>query len=471
VEAKELTAAAVEKYQPNGKRRLIRDTKAQSLYLLIEPSGVKSWMMRFRRPDGRPAKLVLGRYDSAGREQRDDPEIGMPLTLAAARQLATKVHLRRARGEDVVADHKARRHRQRDEAEQRAATSFGPCLREFFADHKVKKWKTRPRRWRETARTLGMDYPADSDPATTEPTVIEGGLADIWADRPVAEIDDHLIFETLRDAAKAGIPGLARRNRGNSDARKRNLHAALSVYFGWLKRERRVARNPVADLDRPGPPAARDHVLKGDELRWFWQGADSIGAPFGPIFQLLLLTGCRLREVAGMRRDELHDNAAVWELPGSRTKNHLPHYVPLPPGCRRLIPVAKPGKPGGLVFTGATGTTAPSGWSTAKRRVDRAMLEIARKECGNNTSIPGWRLHDLRRSCATGIAEIGIAPHIIEAVLNHVSGAKASVAGIYNRATYAAEKKAALERWAIHIEGLLSGQSNNVVPLQRETAT
>ena len=117
---KPLTAAAVAKYRPGPRRRTIRDTGAQSLYLVIQPSGRKSWMMRFRRPGGKPGKLVLGPVYVEG-EPPGEPTVGMPLTLAGARQLAAAVHRERALGRDPVADHKARRHRQRAELETRAA--------------------------------------------------------------------------------------------------------------------------------------------------------------------------------------------------------------------------------------------------------------------------------------------------------------------------------------------------------------
>jgi integrase len=110
----------------------------------------------------------------------------------------------------------------------------------------------------------------------------------------------------------------------------------------------------------------------------------------------------------------------------------------------------------GLVFT-TTGRSPVSGWSKIKRRLDEAM------------KIPPWRLHDLRRTAATGMAEIGIAPHIVEAALNHVSGAKAGVAGTYNRAAYADEKRAALERWALHVQGLVSERPANVVKMRKAT--
>jgi hypothetical protein len=157
---------------------------------------------------------------------------------------------------------------------------------------------------------------------------------------------------------------------------------------------------------------------------------------------LLLLTGCRLNEVAGMRRSELSDDLHTWTLSGDRTKNHRTHVVPLPQAARELL--ASVDTDGDIVFT-TNGKTPVSGWSKTKKRLDHLM------------KIPAWRLHDLRRTAATGMAEIGIAPHIIEAALNHISGAKAGVAGIYNRATYSTEKKAALERWARTRRGIDCG--------------
>jgi integrase len=169
----------------------------------------------------------------------------------------------------------------------------------------------------------------------------------------------------------------------------------------------------------------------------------------------LLLTGCRLNEVAAMTRGELSDDGATWTIPSSRTKNKRAHVVPLPPLARAIIAGVKPiASAASYVFT-TNGRSAISGWSAIKKVLDAAM----------GATSP-WRLHDLRRTAATGMADIGIPPHIVEAALNHVSGAKAGVAGTYNRAAYANEKRAALERWALHIERLVSrGEPDKVVNL------
>ena len=153
--AKVLTTAAVAKYVPQRARREIPDAKAPGLFLIVQPSGVKSWALRFRRPDGRSAKLTLGRVDLSDRETSDEPVIGGALTLRQARELANKIDRERARGIDVIAEQKAAKERRRSERETRAANSFGAAAVEFFRDHRTKRG-IRPRRWRDDARLLGL---------------------------------------------------------------------------------------------------------------------------------------------------------------------------------------------------------------------------------------------------------------------------------------------------------------------------
>jgi integrase len=454
-----LTEPTMRQYRPQTKRREVHDTQAPSLYLVIQakPSKTMSWALRFRRPDGRTAKLTLGRvvFDD---EPSDAPVIGGALTLRQARELAAKIDRDRARGLDVIEEHKAQQKRLATAAATAAANSFGALAREFFINHKVKKWQTRLRHWRADARLLGLDYPRDCDPASSEPQVIPGSLVDTWADKPVATIDSADIYTVVKEAREFGIPGLERNNDGTSQARGRKMHAALSNLFRFALKNRKVVTNPCSDVEHPGAPPARQRALSETEVKLFWKACEQIET-YGPLFQLLLLTGQRLGEVTGMTRAELSEDGTLWTLPGSRTKNHLPHTVPLPPLAQSIIErVPRVENPHGYVFT-VSGKKL-TGFSKAKPALDRIMATLA------NRSVEAWRLHDLRRTCATRMAELGILPHIIEAVLNHVSGHKAGVAGTYNVATYAAEKKAALERWAVHVQGLVSGRQANVVSLR-----
>ena len=214
---------------------------------------------------------------------------------------------------------------------------------------------------------------------------------------------------------------------------------------------------------KPKAPPARDRVLSEAEIKWLWQACDTLGKPFASLLKLLTLTGCRRGEVAGMMRGELSEDGAIWTVPGARRKNGRQHMVYLPPLAREII-AAVPRVEGkaGYLFT-TTGKSPVSGWSKIKRRLDTAMLALARAERGADAAVREWRLHDLRRTCATGMAELGIPPHIIEVALNHVSGHKAGVAGIYNRAEHSAERKAALELWAAHVEALVTGRSAKVL--------
>jgi integrase len=248
------------------------------------------------------------------------------------------------------------------------------------------------------------------------------------------------------------------RNKGASEPRARAMHSALSVFFGWLKSKRLITVDPSIGLQAPSAPEARDRALTDAEIGRFWTATGAVSEPFGAILKMLLLSGNRLSEVAGMRWAELSDDRVTWTISGERTKNHRPHVVPLPPMAQELMANIHHIEGSPFVFT-TTGRSPVSGWSKMKTRLDVAMQPAS-----------PWRLHDLRRTAATGMADLGISPHIVEAVLNHVSGAKAGVAGTYNRAAYTAEKKAALVRWAVHIEGLVAGRPAQVVPLRKAGA-
>jgi integrase len=454
--ARTLTDAAVEKLRPGSTRREIADAKGggkgSGLYLVIQPSGAKSWAMRFRRPDGRSGKMVLGSVDFSGREIEGDPVVGMPLTLAAARMLATALHRDRERGIDIVADRQAEKRRQEVESTERGERTFQALARQFVETYKTKKYKTKPRRWRENAGMLGFKYPKDGG----EPEIVRGSLADQWAADDVRDIDENDIWTTIKEAREHGVPGRPRRNKDSSEARARAMLAVLSTFFRWLRRERLISTDPCTGLERASAPAACDRALTMDEVRWFWRACEAADAPrfanqpkpFLPLLRLLALTGCRLNEVARMERAELGGgNLAGWSIPGSRTKNHLEFVVPLSPLAREQIDNA-PTVAGKFVFS-TTGTSPVSGFSRIKKRLDAKMLEIARTETGNpELTIPKYRLHDLRRTFSTELHALRVAPHIVECCLNHVSGFKSGVAGTYNKFEFFDEKHAAVERWA-----------------------
>ena len=441
-----LTVASVQKYTATTKRREIPDARATGLYLVIQPkpSGAKSWALRFRRPKGQPAKLTLGRVDLAARETIDEPVLGAPLTLGQARELAAQIDRKRQRGIDVVEEHKAAEARKSAVATDRAANTFGTCAREFFADYRTRKHKQRPRRWRDDAALLGLRYKPGSDPASVEPEVIKGGLVSTWGDKPVADIDGHDLHTVVDEARKLG-----------GDGRARKMHVTLSAMFQWLLQKLRITANPARGVYRPGPPEARERTLTDAEIASFWRACDQLGAPFGSLFQFMLLTGCRLREAANMTRGELTADG-VWTIPSSRTKNHRTHTLALPPLAQQIISnLLVIESAAGYVFT-TNGHTPVSGFSVAKRQLDAAIAKIA------GHAIPEFRLHDLRRTFASGLAALGVQLPVTEKVLNHVSGSFGGIVGVYQKHEFTAEKAEALQRWASHVAGLVEGASKIV---------
>jgi len=299
----------------------------------------------------------------------------------------------------------------------------------------------------ETARLLGMRIVGD------KLEVIPKGLVDRWRDRPITEITGDDIFALIEECRERGVPGMEVRNEGPSDNRALAMFARVSKLFGWLLSKRRIKANPCMGIARTKPPKARDRTLIDEEIVAFWKAAEQEQPEFSAALKLLLLTGQRLSEVTDMRRSELSDD--LWTIPGARTKNHKEHVVPLSPLAREIlasIPVA-----GDLVFS-VTGGRTPIIINT---KIRERLVAATRGD--------GWRIHDLRRTCATEMARLKVEPHVIEAVLNHMSGpAKAGVAGIYNKWAYLPEKTAALARWATHVEGLVSGKAAKVVPIRAE---
>jgi integrase len=206
-----------------------------------------------------------------------------------------------------------------------------------------------------------------------------------------------------------------------------------------------IETNPTLGIRKPAKEESRDRVLNKDEIRAFWQATEKVGFPFGPMAQILLLTGQRLGEVTKMTDDEVDGD--LWSMAKDRTKNGRAHIVPLSDMVRNILDgiprVRVVGCP--LWILSTTGRTPVQGFDGAKSSINAAMATV----------LPHWTFHDLRRTCASGMAELGVATVVIEAVLNHASGVRASVAGVYNRHDYAKEKRAALDLWADHVLGLI----------------
>jgi integrase len=213
---------------------------------------------------------------------------------------------------------------------------------------------------------------------------------------------------------------------------RNRARASLSTFWTWLIEEELAETNPVQGIKNL-PEESRDRVLTPEELAMVWRSIDT--NPFSEIVRLLILTAQRRNEIAHLRWTEVAGDRI--ELPRERVKNKQPHTVPLSTQAQAII--RRQPHRGEYVF----GANLFRNWGKPKVLLD-ARLGLAKP----------WTLHDLRRTAVTGMAELGVQPHIIEAAINHKSGHKAGVAGIYNRATYANEVRSALELWANYIDGL-----------------
>jgi integrase len=445
---KTLTDAAVRKEKPTDRRREIRDALGRGLYLVVQPSGAKSWAVRFRRPDGRAGKLTLGTFDDSKTEAADEPRIGAPLSLSAARQLANTIARQRKTGVDPIVAEK----RKREEARVKNGQTFGAVARDFVREHRTKQGEL-PRGWRSAARVLGLDYPLRGDPRSDAPTERPGGLARRWADKPIGDVTSHDIRALVEEARRRGVPGVIVRSDGTSETRGRLVFSVVSTLFKWAARRGRVLANPCAGVWAPGPGKSGERVLTAAEVRALWRACDDVGGPYGSAVKLLLLTGCRLREIAELRWDEVAQGGAEVHLPSGRTKNHRPHLVFLAPAAQAILGDVPRIAGCPHVFT-STGRGPLTGWSQFKSRLDESV------------KLAPWKLHDLRRTVVTGLVELGVPPHVVELIVNHVSGTRGGVAGVYNRSEMRAERKAAADRWANHVLAVVSGSADNVVSLR-----
>jgi integrase len=238
----------------------------------------------------------------------------------------------------------------------------------------------------------------------------------------------------LTDIDRRTIAVLLGQIETSSGASSRNhLRSTLSAFFAWAIQEGLCESNPVQGTGKADESNGRERVLTQDELRKLWRGLGD--GHFADIVRLLLLTGQRRTEIGRLTWSEVDLDRKLIVLAPDRTKNSRSHEVPL--STQALAILARQDRRSEFVFS------KYMNWSAGKAKLD-ARLGIA--PC---------RLHDLRRTCATMLGELGIQPHHIEAILNHYSGHRSGVAGIYQRAKYADEMRTALQRWADHIDGIV----------------
>jgi integrase len=368
---KPLTAMAVEKLKPKDKRYDTYDATVRGLGIRIAVSGTKTWFV-MRRVNGRMVRASIGRFPA--------------ITLTTARKKAV----------DTLT--------QMDEGTLPRATD-ADRFEQIFED-----WLKRDQGKNRRRHTVELALRKYACPA------FKGMQVDAIRRADVIRLLDKI--------ADRGAPIQANR-----------VLAYLRRLFNWCIERDLISVSPVAGLKAPAREQSRERVLAVQELRAVLSGAEQMGYPFGPMIKLLILSGQRLNEVATAPYTEFDLDAALWKIPGTRTKNGRAHVVHLSPSAVEIISHLPRIDGSDLLFT-TTGTTPISGFSRAKKKLDAL------------SGVTDWTFHDLRRSFATHVTEaLGCSPVVVDKILNHVSGSVRGVAAIYQRGEYLEERKVALEKW------------------------
>ena len=430
-----LTSLNVETWKPSAARQEVLDR--DGLYFIVQPSGVKSWALRYRRKtDGKAIKHTIGSYPM--------------LSLKDARSAATALRAEIERGADPHGDKVVARRRAAE-----VDDSFEAVARRYVAEYQFRY----NRSWQWTARLLGFAVDTEATVTAKEcpPLLItkDGSkdqrgrrrrisLADRWGARRLDQITDTDIIAVL-DGISARTPILANR-----------LHAVLHKLFDWARSRKLVAANPCVGIERPAREQSRDRVLDDKELRKVWLAADGLGHPYAGIVKLLILTGQRRNEIAGLHWSEIDLDKGVIHLPPARTKNGLAHDVPLSASAVAIITGLRRLADADLVFT--IKRQPITGFSRMKERLDKA------------SGVTDWTLHDIRRTVASGLQRLSVRLEVTEAVLNHKSGSMAGIVSVYQKHTYAPEKRTALEAWASYVTELVENEHKrptNVTPIRQ----
>lgn len=415
-----LTKAAIDNAKPEVRDAFLWDATLRGLGVKITPSGSKVFIYQYRM-GGRGSKLrrfTIGRYGE--------------LTLEAARRKAEELARQvRLDGNDPL------------EAKRSARAKAAELAFANYAE----------RFWRECLQIEWRSSHAQSYRALELHAVPKLG------DKPLNAItrsDIRAVIEPLR--AQVATASL--------------VFATLRRMFNWAIEREDIEQSPVMGMKAPPLPTSRDRVLSDEELRLVWLAAGELGYPAGTWVRLLILTGARRTEAAALDWAELDRSAALWTLPAGRSKNARVAVNPLSGAALALLDeVASQQRSGGAwpnfgaVFPTRDGKPIV-GYSKIKLRLEKAISKLAEAE--GIPDLAPWRLHDLRRTLATGLQRLGTRLEVTEAVLNHVSGSRGGIVGVYQRHSYLPEQLTALTAWAAHVERIVAGgpAADNIVRLE-----
>jgi integrase len=387
-----LTQRAVDASRPRPRRYGRPDGLIPGLQLLIEPSGHKAYVL-YARLNGKQINPRVGNANI--------------LSLAQARERARQLLVQIAQGQDP---------RTKTVTSQPVVETVATVVHNFVERYA----KPRVRNWRVIERILKRE------------------IVPRWGSRPISDVSKSDVIALLDSIIDRGAPVMANR-----------VLAVVRRLFNWCVERGTLVHSPCERVKAPAREVARDRTPSDAELAQIWRTADELGYPFGPCIQLLILTGQRRSEIAGMRWSELNSELTSWVLPPSRTKNKRVHTVPISSAARAILQSVPRFIGSDFVFT-TSGAKPVNGFAVAKARIDRAIVP----------PLAPWVLHDLRRSVASGLAALGTQQPVVEKILNHISGSFAGVAGIYQRHSYRNEMTEALEAWGRHVLALVDPHSS-----------
>lgn len=275
---------------------------------------------------------------------------------------------------------------------------------------------------------------------------LERDVKPVLGSKSMPDITRRDVRELLQAIVERGAPSHAN-----------HVLSYLRAMLNWAVGNDLIETNPTNGLQMPTPKVERDRALGNAEIRLLWTACSKIGWPFGPLIQLLLLTAQRRDEVAEATWDEIDLDNGLWTLPRARAKNDKTHIIHLAPKALEILHQLPTTGTRKFLFT-TTGRSPVSGFTRARQRLMAEMSELG------GDRLEHFTIHDLRRTAATGMAGLGIAPHVVDRILNHSTGKISGVARVYNRHEYLAQRKDALEAWAKHVEELVTP---NVIQLAR----
>jgi integrase len=378
------------------------------LRLMITPLGSRSWILRYRRPNGAVVKTTLGGYKPAASATR--PALGMRLSLAEARSWAGELQARHQAGEDIFLTE-----RRRSQPAPAGTYTFGAAVLDYV---RLKAALKNRDGGEQPARHLGLVIATGA--------ALEGRPYALWRDIPLAEITGRMIVDHLA-AVESQTMGDRR-------------YSALNAMFRWLVRERlEPIQNPMPAREKK--KSRRDRVLSDVEIKKLWSSTAKLGPRSRDAVRVLLLTAQRREQIEALRWDQLDGKITLIHFTGDDMKEGLRHIMPVSKQVKAIIEGARRYRTGDFIFGNGR---RPLNLRTA---ADKLRVAVG----------PGWVLHDLRRTvrtCMTG--DLGIEPHVAERVLAHkVSG----IAAVYDVGSYRPQMKAALQKWADEVDRIVRKRS------------